>query len=168
MTDQLVLTVCYDRENLIDSVRRNAYKGEVTTDYYGRAVPKHAHGSVNLDKQTSSTRIITEAAMSLYDRIVDDTLTVRRMYVVANRVVPESEAADKRVESEQLSLFTDYADVERQRQSEVEALAREKRLQRAVLNIKQKFGKNSILKGMSFEEGATARERNKQIGGHRA
>ena len=99
---------------------------------------------------------------------VDDTLTVRRMYVVANRVVPESEAADKRVESEQLSLFTDYADVERQRQSEVEALAREKRLQRAVLNIKQKFGKNSILKGMSFEEGATARERNKQIGGHRA
>ena len=168
VTDQLVLTVCYDRENLIDSVRRNAYKGEVTTDYYGRAVPKHAHGSVNLDKQTSSTRIITEAAMSLYDRIVDDTLTVRRMYVVANRVVPESEAADKRVESEQLSLFTDYADVERQRQSEVEALAREKRLQRAVLNIKQKFGKNSILKGMSFEEGATARERNKQIGGHRA
>ena len=168
VTDQLVLTVCYDRENLIDSVRRNAYKGEVTTDYYGRAVPKHAHGSVNLDKQTSSTRIITEAAMSLYDRIVDDTLTVRRMYVVANRVVPESEAADKRVESEQLSLFTDYAEVERQRQSEVEALAREKRLQRAVLNIKQKFGKNSILKGMSFEDGATARERNKQIGGHRA
>ena len=168
VTDQLVLTVCYDRENLIDSVRRNAYKGEVTTDYYGRAVPKHAHGSVNLDKQTSSTRIITEAAMSLYDRIVDDTLTVRRMYVVANRVVPESEAVDKRVESEQLSLFTDYADVERQRQSEAEALAREKRLQRAVLNIKQKFGKNSILKGMSFEEGATARERNKQIGGHRA
>lgn len=168
VTDQLVLTVCYDRENLIDSVRRNAYKGEVTTDYYGRAVPKHAHGSVNLDKQTSSTRIITEAAMSLYDRIVDDTLTVRRMYVVANRVVPESEAADKRVESEQLSLFTDYTEVERQRQSEAEALAREKRLQRAVLNIKQKFGKNSILKGMSFEEGATARERNKQIGGHRA
>ena len=168
VTDQLVLTVCYDRENLIDSVRRNAYKGEVTTDYYGRAVPKHAHGSVNLDKQTSSTRIITEAAMSLYDRIVDDTLTVRRMYVVANRVVPESEAADKRVESEQLSLFTDYAEVERQRQSEAEALAREKRLQRAVLNIKQKFGKNSILKGMSFEDGATARERNKQIGGHRA
>ena len=130
-------------------------------------MPKKAHGSINLKKQTSSTKIITEAAMELFDRIVDKDLTVRRMYVVANRVVPESEAAQTRSESEQLSLFTDYAAFERERQAEDEALAREKRLQKAVLNIKRKFGKNSILKGMSFEEGATARERNKQIGGHR-
>ena len=167
VTDQLVLTVGYDRENLADPNRRGAYKGEVATDYYGRAVPKKAHGSINLKKQTSSTKIITEAAMELFDRIVDKDLTVRRMYVVANRVVPESEAAQTRSESEQLSLFTDYAALERERQAEDEALAREKRLQKAVLNIKRKFGKNSILKGMSFEEGATARERNKQIGGHR-
>ena len=167
LTDQLVLTVGYDRENLADPNRRGAYKGEVATDYYGRAVPKKAHGSINLKKQTSSTKIITEAAMELFDRIVDKDLTVRRMYVVANRVVPESEAAQTRSESEQLSLFTDYAALERERQAEDEALAREKRLQKAVLNIKRKFGKNSILKGMSFEEGATARERNKQIGGHR-
>ncbi len=167
VTDQLVLTVGYDRENLADPNRRGAYKGEVATDYYGRAVPKKAHGSINLKKQTSSTKIITEAAMELFDRIVDKDLTVRRMYVVANRVVPESEAAQTRSESEQLSLFTDYAALERERQAEDAALAREKRLQKAVLNIKRKFGKNSILKGMSFEEGATARERNKQIGGHR-
>lgn len=167
VTDQLVLTVGYDRENLADPNRRGAYKGEVATDYYGRAVPKKAHGSINLKKQTSSTKIITEAAMELFDRIVDKDLTVRRMYVVANRVVPESEAAQTRAESEQLSLFTDYAALERERQAEDAALAREKRLQKAVLNIKRKFGKNSILKGMSFEEGATARERNKQIGGHR-
>lgn len=167
VTDQLVLTVGYDRENLADPNRRGAYKGEVATDYYGRAVPKKAHGSINLKKQTSSTKIIARAAMELFDRIVDKDLTVRRMYVVANRVVPESEAAQTRSESEQLSLFTDYAALERERQAEDEALAREKRLQKAVLNIKRKFGKNSILKGMSFEEGATARERNKQIGGHR-
>ena len=167
VTDQLVLTVGYDRENLADPNRRGAYKGEVATDYYGRAVPKKAHGSINLKKQTSSTKIITEAAMELFDRIVDKDLTVRRMYVVANRVVPESEAAQTRSESEQLSLFTDYAALERERQAEDEALAREKRLHYSVLNIKRKFGKNSILKGMSFEEGATARERNKQIGGHR-
>ena len=167
VTDQLVLTVGYDRENLADPNRRGAYKGEVATDYYGRAVPKKAHGSINLARQTSSTKIIAEAAMELFDCIVDKDLTVRRMYVVANRVVPESEAAQTRSESEQLSLFTDYAALERERQAEDEALAREKRLQKAVLNIKRKFGKNSILKGMSFEEGATARERNKQIGGHR-
>lgn len=167
VTDQLVLTVGYDRENLADPNRRGAYKGEVATDYYGRAVPKKAHGSINLARQTSSTKIIAEAAMELFDRIVDKDLTVRRMYVVANRVVPESEAAQTRSESEQLSLFTDYAALERERQAEDAALAREKRLQKAVLNIKRKFGKNSILKGMSFEEGATARERNKQIGGHR-
>ena len=167
VTDQLVLTVGYDRENLADPNRRGAYKGEVATDYYGRAEPKKAHGSINLARQTSSTKIIAEAAMELFDRIVDKDLTVRRMYVVANRVVPESEAAQTRSESEQLSLFTDYAALERERQAEDEALAKEKRLQKAVLNIKRKFGKNSILKGMSFEEGATARERNKQIGGHR-
>ncbi len=167
VTDQLVLTVGYDRENLNNTEKRNRYKGEVSVDYYGRAVPKKAHGSINLTRQTSSTKIIAEAAMELFDRIVDKDLTVRRMYVVANRVVPESEAAQTRAESEQLSLFTDYAALERERQAEDAALAREKRLQKTVLNIKRKFGKNSILKGMSFEEGATARERNKQIGGHR-
>ncbi len=168
VTDQLVLTVCYDKENLADKHKAASYKGEVSTDYYGRKIPKHAHSSINLGRQTSSTRIITEAFMQLFERIVDRDLTVRRMYVVANRVVPESEAAEVKAESEQLSLFTDYAEVERQRQAEEAVLAKEKKIQKAILNIKRKYGKNSILKGFNFEEGATARERNRQIGEHRA
>ena len=106
--------------------------------------------------------------MELFERIVDRSLTVRRMYVVANRVVPESAAAEASAESEQLTLFTDYAEVERQRQAGAAELAREKKIQKTMLTIKRKFGKNSILKGFNFEEGATARERNRQIGGHRA
>lgn len=166
--DQIVLTVGYDTENLADKNKANSYKGEITTDHYGRAVPKKAHGSINLGRQTSSSKIITEAVMELFERIVDRNLTVRRMYVVANHVVPESEAVEVKAKSEQLSLFTDYAEVERQRQAEAVALAKEKRIQRAMLNIKRKFGKNSILKEFNFEERATARERNRQIGGHRA
>lgn len=156
VADQVVLSVGYDAGNLADPARRSAYKGEVGTDFYGRAVPKRAHGSSRLSRQTSSARLITEAFMELYDRIVDKSLTIRRMYVVANHVLPEAAAA-----SEQLSLFTDY-------EAEEAALERERRLQEAMLNIKRKFGKNSILKGLNFREGATAKERNRQIGGHRA
>lgn len=156
VTDQVVLSVGYDAGNLADPNRRSAYKGEVGTDFYGRPVPKRAHGSSRLPRQTSSSRLITEAFMELCDRIVDKSLTIRRMYVVANHVLPEAAAA-----SEQLSLFTDY-------EAEEAALARERRLQEAMLNIKRKFGKNSILKGLNFREGATAKERNRQIGGHRA
>ncbi len=168
LTDQMILTVGYDRENLADKSKADNYQGEVSTDYYGRKIPKHAHGSINLGRQTASTKIIVDAVMELFERIVDKDLTVRRMYVVANRVVPESAAAEAPAESEQLTLFTDYAEVERQRQAEAAELAREKKIQKTMLTIKRKFGKNSILKGFNFEEGATARERNRQIGGHRA
>lgn len=167
VTDQLVLTVGYDIENLTDPKRRSAYKGAVTTDHYGRRIPKHAHGTANLGRQASSTRLIIDAVMDLYDRIVDKNLLVRRLNITANHVVPESSVAKEAV-PEQLDLFTDYAALEKQREEENAALEREKKMQQAVLTIKKKFGKNAILKGMNLQEGATTKDRNEQIGGHKA
>ena len=167
MTDQIVLTVGYDIENLSDPVRRAQYDGPVESDYYGRQTPKPAHGSANLPALTSSTRQITQAMMELYDRIVHPQLLVRRMYVVANHVVPES-AAQLPPAPRQLDMFTDYAGEEKRLRREAAALKKEKRQQLAVLEIKKKFGKNAILKGMNLQEGATARDRNEQIGGHKA
>ena len=166
VADQMVLSVGYDRESLADPARRAAYDGPLEWDRYGRQVPKMAHGSINLGQYTSSTRKITEAVMTLYDQIVHPHLLVRRMYVVANHVIRESDV--KPPETEQLDLFTDYAALEKQRQADAAARDKERRQQQAVLEIKKRFGKNAILKGMNFEEGATARERNGQIGGHKA
>ena len=162
VTDQMVLTVGYDRENLTDPERRKQYQGEVVRDPYGRAIPKHAHGSVNLGQRTASTRLITEAVMELYDRITDPALLVRRVNLVAARIIPEGEAPREPVQ--QLDLFTDYAAQE----NEEADLEREKRRQQAVLTIRKKYGKNAILKGMNYQEGATTRDRNAQIGGHKA
>ncbi|MCD8122281.1 MAG: DNA methylase [Clostridiales bacterium] len=165
VANQIVLTIGYDIENLTDPQRRKTYHGEITTDHYGRKVPKQAHGSLSLGRQTASTMLITKAAMELFDRIVDRNLLVRRMYVVANHVVREDNIQPP--EPEQLDLFTDYAALEKQRKAEQVTLEKEKRRQKAVLEIQKKFGKNAILKGMNLEEGATGRERNAQIGGHK-
>ena len=163
VTDQMVLTVGYDIENLTDPRRRNAYRGEITTDPYGRKIPKHAHGTANLGRRTSSTRLITDAVMELFDRIVDENLLVRRINLVANHVLPE-EAVQQELSFDQLDLFFDMAEKEAQEAQ----LEREKRRQQAVLSIRKKYGKNAILKGMNYEEGATTRDRNAQIGGHKA
>ncbi|MCD8241915.1 MAG: DNA methylase, partial [Lachnospiraceae bacterium] len=163
--DQIVLTIGYDIENLSTPERRKAYKGEITTDHYGRRVPKQAHGSINLGSQTASTRLITNAAMELFDRIVDHSLLVRRMYVVANHVVSENDL--KAPEPEQLDLFTDYAALEQQREEERLKLEKEKKGQKAILESQKKYGKNALLKGMNLDEGATGKDRNTQIGGHR-
>ncbi len=168
VTDQMVLTVGYDIENLTDPAREAAYRGEIETDPYGRRVPKKAHGSINLGGHTSSTKKIMDAVTELYDRIVDPALLVRRMYVVANHVLSEEDAPKKSTEGEQLNLFTDYRAEEKKQQEEEEALARERRIQEAALAIKKKYGKNALLKGMNLEEGATAKDRNAQIGGHKA
>ena len=169
LTDQIVLTVGYDMENLADPKDRGRYKGPVTTDRYGRKVPKHAHGTVNLKRRTSSTRQITDAAMELFDRIVDPELSVRRIYITACRVMDEVSAdREEQMQVEQLDLFTDYEALEEARRKEETALAQEKKIQQAMLEIKKRFGKNAVLKGMSLQEGATARERNRQIGGHKA
>jgi DNA polymerase V len=160
VTDQMVLTVGYDIENT-----KNVSESEI--DRYGRKTPKSAHGSINLNMYTSSTKIITDAVIKLFDRIVDRQYTVRRMYVVANRVLPEKSLKDKE-QFEQMDLFTDYEKRDKEKEEQNEAIEKEKKIQQAVISIKDKFGKNAILKGMNFEEGATAKERNEQVGGHKA
>lgn len=146
---------------------RKDYHGAITTDHYGRAIPKHATGIANLERHTASTKLLTQAILELYDRTVDSKLLVRRISISANHVVSE-EDAPKKDSAEQLDLFTDYA-AKQQKQVEEEAeLAREKKMQETMLTVKKKFGKNAILRGMNLEEGATARDRNSQIGGHRA
>ena len=167
MTDQVVLTIGYDIENLTDPKRRKAYHGEVTIDRYGRAVPKHAHGTINLKGHTSSTIEITEKVMELYDRIVDLTLLVRRINMSVNHLEVESAVVQKE-EYEQLDLFTDYAQKEEKDREERQMREREKNMQHAMIDIKKKYGKNAIIKGMNLQEGATACERNRQIGGHKA
>lgn len=167
VTDQLVLTVGYDRDNLSDPKKKQAYHGEVTTDRYGRAVPKHAHGTANLEEYTSSTKRIVTASLELFDRIIDRELTVRRFYLTATRVADEASAPDKKA-FEQIDLFTDYAAKREQDSQAAAELEKEKKMQRAVLDIKKKFGKNAILKGMNLQEGATAKDRNNTIGGHRS
>ena len=166
VTDQIVLTIGYDRENLSDPERRKNYSGPVKTDHYGRQVPKHAHGTANLDMHTSSSRIIVEKTMELYDRIVDNDLLVRRITVYACRVIPEG--TQKKNEFEQMDFFTDYEKLECDRKALESELEKEKRMQTAVIDIKKKYGKNAILKGLNLREGATAKDRNSQIGGHKA
>ena len=168
VTDQIVVTVGYDIENLTDPERRKKYHGVIVKDHYGRQIPKHAHGTANLDGHTSSTRKIMCATTELFDRIIDKNLLVRRLNIVANHVLPEADAPKKNGEYEQLDLFTDYAALEVKQEQERTELEREKKMQQAMLTIKKKFGKNAILKGMNLEEGATAKDRNAQIGGHKA
>lgn len=167
VTDQIVLTVNYDAENLRDPERRERYRGEIRADYYGRSAPKHAHGSAGLEKHTSSARKITEAMMDLYDRIVDPQLLVRRITIAANHVIDRSAVQKEEHRYEQMDLFTDYTALEERRRREEQELERERRAQEAVLEIRRKFGKNAILKGTNLLDGATGIERNEQIGGHR-
>lgn len=167
VTDQMVLDIGYDIENLTDPEISRAYKGEVTTDYYGRKIPKNAHGSINLGRQTSSNMLIMKAVMELFDRIVDKSLLVRRIHVTACRLVGEGTVQKSGI-PEQLDLFTDYEAVERQRAEEDAALERERHIQETIITLRKQYGKNAVLKGMNLEEGATTISRNKQIGGHKA
>lgn len=167
VTKQIVLTVGYDIGNLKKPSLKKNYHGEVKTDRYGRQIPKHAHGTVNLEKYTSSTRQITQAVMDLYDRIVNESLMVRRINMAATHVIPEAEVKTEDT-YEQLDLFTDYAALQKEKEKETVELEKERKMQKAMLEIKQKFGKNAILKGMNLQDGATAKDRNRQIGGHNA
>ncbi len=166
-TNQITLTIGYDKESLAGGEAKKKYKGPVTVDRYGRKVPKHAHGTANLKRFTSSSKLITEAAMELYDRIVDENLLIRRVYITASRVLEEQAALEEEGFG-QLNLFTDYEALKEQRQKEKAELAREKAMQKVMLAIKKKYGKNAILKGMNLEPGAMTVERNRQIGGHKA
>ena len=167
VTNQIVLTIGYDIENLTNSEIRKKYKGDVTIDRYGRKTPKHAHGTINLDNYTSSTKIIINAVMKLYDRIINKNLLIRRINIAANHVINEK---DIKIEAtlEQLDMFTDYAELEKQKKEKEKELKKEKNMQKALIDIKNKFGKNAVFKGMNLQEGATAKDRNSQIGGHKA
>ncbi len=167
VTDQMVLTIGYDIESLSNSEIRKKYHGPITTDHYGRQVPKHAHGTANLNRHTSSTKLIIDAVMDLYTRIVDQNLLVRRVNVTANHVLNETLAV-KESSYEQLDLFTDYEAKQKEKDEETANRLREKNMQLAILDIKKKYGKNAILKGINLEEGAMTKERNQQIGGHKA
>lgn len=168
VTDQLVIMVGYDMENLKDPERRAGYGGETVEDPYGRLLPKPARGTVNLDRHTSSGKKIMAAAADLFDRIAHRDLLVRRLSITAGHVVREEDAPEKEGVWKQMDLFTDYGEAEEKRRKEEADLAREKKVQEAVLAIRKKYGKNAVLKGMNLEEGSTARQRNSQIGGHRA
>ena len=182
VTKQMVLTLNHDRSSIIpnNSTNKNTtpntawlvaktgkpYTGEVTTDRYGRPTPKHAHGTANLDRWTSSSSRIVNAMMDLFDRIADPDLTVRQVSIAATALLPEDEIPKE--EAVQLDFFTDPIEEDRRKQQEQEADAKEKKLQLAALAVHGKYGKNALLKAMNLQEGATARERNQQIGGHRA
>ena len=169
VTDQLVLTVGYDIENLTNPEIRAKYKGEIVTDGYGRKSPTHAPGTANLGRQTSSTKLITDAVMELYDNIVNPDLLVRRINITANRLTDESQAKEQAEGAfEQLTLFADYEAEQKKKEEEEAALSKERKLQEAMLSVKKRYGKNAMLKGMNLQEGAMTVERNNQIGGHKA
>ena len=168
VTDQIVLYIGYDKESLSDPEIRRLYRGPVTTDYYGRSVPKHAHGSFSLDHATSSSRLLMETAVLLYEQITDNNLLIRRVSLTANHVIHEAAAAAKNTSYQQLDLFTDYEAAAEKDAAEKAVLEREKNMQLAVLSLKKKFGKNAVLKGMNLEEASTGILRNQQIGGHKA
>ncbi len=161
VTDQLTLTVNYDAESL-----KGGYQGDVTTDFYGRKVPRHAHGTTHLPRSASASSWIVRAFLELYDRIIDPSLLVRRLALTAEKLTDEREA--RRPVWDQMNLFTDYEALEKQEAEQIEALEKEKQMQKALLTIKKKYGKNAIIKGLNMREGATAMDRNEQIGGHKA
>ena len=164
-TNQMVLTVGYDIENLTNKEISSKYKGEIVVDHYGRKIPKSAHGSINLSGYSSSTKQITRAVMELYDKIVNKNLLVRRMYVVANHVIDADDV--EKEQFVQLDIFTDFEQVSENKAKEDVELAREHSMQETVLKVHKKYGKNALVKGMNLEEGATTMERNNQIGGHK-
>ena len=167
VTDQLVLTIGYDIDNLTNPDIADNYKGEVVLDHYGRKTPKPAHGTSRFDYTSSSTKLVSEVT-KLYDRIINPILLVRRITISVNNIVPEGSQPTKKQEYKQIDLFSNVEDdIEKEKKDKI-ADKKEKNLQKALLEIKKKYGKNAVLKGMNLEEGATAKDRNAQIGGHKA
>lgn len=168
VTNQVVLYIGYDTESLTDPIIRAGYKGPIVMDHYGRPVPKHANGTHNLELPCSSAKLITQAVTEIFDRIVNPTLLIRRITLVVNHVIDEGIARRFTNAPLQLDLFTDYEAIAKEHRDKLATLAKENRMQKALINIKKKYGKNAILKGLDYAEGATMRERNSQIGGHKA
>lgn len=167
LTSQLVLTIGYDISNLTDKNISKIYNGEVTIDRYGRSIPKHAHGTVNIDHKTCSTKIIMDAVMELFERIINKNLLVRRINICANNVITEEEN-NKQNKFEQMDLFSNFDEIGKKKEENKKHEESEKQIQKAMLKIKEKYGKNAIIKGMNLQEGGTTIDRNRQVGGHKA
>ena len=167
VTNQLVLTVGYDIENLIDSEIKKSYTGEITIDRYGRAVPKHAHGTINLNRYTASTKEIVKATTELFERIVNEKLLTRRIYISANNLISKNSVVEEKNNFEQIDLFTNYKKLNKEKEVQKQKEIKEDKLQKAMLEIKEKYGKNAVVKGMNLEKGGTTIDRNSQIGGHK-
>lgn len=167
-TDQIVLEIGYDVESLADPAIKSKYNGKITIDRYGRSVPFHAHGTMTVEHPTSSFRILSDKLMELYDRIVNPTLLVRRISMALNHLIDESLVCGSDSEPRQLDLFIDYDYLKHKKEEETRELDKERKRQMAILNIKRRYGKNAILKGLNYLDGATQRDRNSQIGGHKA
>lgn len=166
ISNQFVLTIGYDVENLLNPQIASLYHGEITTDNYGRSIPKHAHGTANIDHRTSSTSIITNEVMKLYDKIVNRHLLIKRINLTACDVVNEN-CQDNVAITKQLDLFSNTSAINKEKEQELHNEVEERKIQRTLLDIKNKYGKNAILKGMNLEEGSTQKDRNEQVGGHR-
>ena len=162
VTDQIVLDIVYDVENLKNGEK---YAGEIVSDRYGRRAPKPAHGTVNIGKYSSSTREITAKTVELFERIVNKNLSVRKLSLTCNHLISETEVRET---DEQMSLFDDFEELEKERARQLSELEKEKKMQKAMLKIKGKYGKNAVIKGLDLQDGATTLERNGQIGGHKA
>ena len=167
VTDQLVLTIGYDVESLSNATIRAKYKGQIKKDYYGRNVPAHSHGTINIEQPTSSSKILIQKVAELYDRIVNPDLLIRRLTLSINHLIDEAKI-NKQKYAVQFDLFSDYEDIKRQREQEEKELAKERRRQETMLYLRKKFGKNVVLRGLNYAEEATQKDRNQQIGGHKA
>lgn len=167
VTNQIVLTVGYDIENLANQEISSQYHGKIVADMYGRTKPQHAHGTINFEHYTSSSDIIVDNTTKLFERIVNPMLLIRRITLSINRLIPESKISDN-ITTTQLDLFTDYDELNKKIIADKVKLARERRRQETIINIRKQFGKNAILKGLNYADGATQRDRNQQIGGHKA
>lgn len=167
VTDQLVITIGYDVESLTNKAIGATYNGRIKKDYYGRNVPVHSHGTINLDHPTSSSKILIEKTAELYDRIVNPGLLIRRLTLSINHLTDESKV-NKQKYAVQLDLFSDYDEIKRKQEEEERELTKERKRQETLLNLRKKFGKNIVLKGLNYADGATQKDRNQQIGGHKA
>lgn len=167
VTDQIVLTIGYDVESLTNSRISSSYKGRIKKDHYGRLVPVHSHGTINIEVPTSSSKILIEKVSALYDRIINPNLLIRRITLSVNHMINEN-MVNKEKYARQIDLFEDYEEIKRKQDEEIMEFAKERKRQEALLNLRKKYGKNTVLRGLNYAEGATQRERNQQIGGHKA
>ena len=159
LTNQIALAIGYDIE------QKNPYYGEYALDMYGRKVPKSIHSSINLDGYTNSFELLKRASTLLFDKLCDSNLLVRRLFIVATHTIDESDYVKK---EKRLTLFDDPDEVKNNETKEKKREEKERSVEKTILNLKKKFGKNAVIKGLDLDKDGTTINRNKEIGGHKA